>query len=218
MKRVCELNARAIFALAQGQPAKHSILSFKEAMEALDLLCTASPEQDFEDSLLAFRSVQVPGLNDSNDFYIIDQAILVSSAMITEGTTELKATNMTLLCSILTFNMALTYHQLGHRSGNSRRMKTAYRLYGNCIEMARCVEGVPLPRVGDARYVLHMMAMNNAAQIQCNLANFEVSDQLMADVRLCMVQLVDNDKIPVPFSSEKDLLAMLPRDASTRST
>jgi hypothetical protein len=213
LKHICELNAHGILALAQGRPGKSSVLTLREAMVALDLLCSVSAKGFVHSADLpfAFRTVPVPGLNDRN-FYIVDNAILVSPAMILNGTTELTSTNMAVLCAILTFNTALAYHQAGRRSGHSGKMKIAYRLYGNCIEMASSVEDMPHRRVGDALSVLYIVAMNNAAQIQYALANFADSDQLMAQVRRSMLELLDNAKVPEPYSSETDLLAMLPSE------
>jgi hypothetical protein len=213
LKRICELNAHGLLALAQGRPGKSSVLALKEAMVALDVLCSVSAKgcEHSADSPLAFRTVPVPGLNDSN-FYIVDHAFLVSPALLLNGTTELTSTDTAVLCAILTFNMALTYHLAGRWSGHSGKMKIAYRLYGNCIEMASSVEGMFHRRVGDSLYVLNMIAMNNAAQIQYTLANFADSDQLMAHVRRSMLELLDNGKISEPFSSERDLLAMLPSE------
>jgi hypothetical protein len=212
LKRICDLNAHGLLALAHGKTRKSPVSTLKEALMAMDLLCSVYPAGGgySANSSFAFRTMPLPGLDDDN-FYIADHAFLVSPTMILKGTTELTATDTVVLCTILTFNMALIHHHLGRQSGNSGTMQTAYRLYRNCIEMASSVEGIPPPRVGDALYVLHMVAMNNAAQIQYTLANFADSDQLMAHVRRSMSQLLAGDTIPEPLSSERDILAMLPR-------
>ncbi|CAB9518926.1 expressed unknown protein [Seminavis robusta] len=222
LKRICELNAHGILALARYKVDKGSILAIKEAMLAMDHLCAVSDGgfQASPDASLAFRVVPVPGLDDGN-FYIYNHAFLVSPAMMNmqpggpqqflpQGV--LSSTNMAVFCAILTFNMALTYHQLGQQSGDSRKLRTACLLYGNCMEMASSVEGLPQPAVGDDLFILHMVAMNNAAQIQYTLANFAESDQLLTHVRRMMLQLLDRDRTLGATATHMDLVSMLPRE------
>ena len=214
LQRICELNAHGILALAQGKAGKCSILALKEAMITLDLLCSLSPQgsENSADLPFAFRTVPVPGLHDDN-MYIVDHAFLVSPAITLNNSISLTATDMAVVCAILTFNMALIYHQLGRESGDSRKLNTSYRLYCNCSEITGAVVGIPRPSVSDTLDVMQMLAMNNAAQIQYAMASFAESDSLMAQVRRRMLQFQNRDDIPEPFSSETNLFIVIPRES-----
>jgi hypothetical protein len=175
-------------------------------MMTLDQLCAAGDDIAAADQapepLVSFRTIPVPDLRDEH-FYIFSHAFILDSESMRE---DVGNADMAFCCAVLTFNMALTYHHLGLRMGDSRKLRAACHLYGNCVEMASSVQGVPTPSVGDNLFLLQMMAMNNASQIQYSLAQFAESHDLLSHVRNMMLQIFDRVRYEPDVAQAIELL------------
>ena len=204
LQQAFELNMQGIFSLVNGKAGRTSIISIKQAMHAMDALyedADAKQDQDTtmmpaddDDLRLKCRTVSVPGLQD-DQFFIFNYAFLFAPTTNLDGNGKLSSTDMAYGCAVLTFNMALIYHQMGKQTGSSRKLRTACLLYGKVAEMARSaaesqgMEGSSL--VGSDLFLLHMVAMNNAAEIQYSLAGFQACNELLMHVQYMMQQLYE---------------------------
>lgn len=196
LQQAFELNMQGIFSLVNGKAGRTSVISIKQAMQVMDALyedADAKQPQDTPmmsaDARLTCRTVSVPGLQD-DQFFIFNYAFLFAPTAM--GNDTLSPTDMAYGCAVLTFNMALTYHQLGKQTGSTRKLRTACLLYGKVVEMARAAaDSQDMCLVGSDIFLLHLVALNNAAEIQYSLAGFQASDDLLTHVRYMMQQLLE---------------------------
>ena len=228
LQQAFDLNTQGIFSLASGKAGRTSIVAIKQAMQAMDALFDdevgfprdmvkgTAPEE--EPTILRCRAVSVPALQD-DQFFIFNYAFLfapTTNATTTRGS-RLSPTDMAYGSAVLTFNMALTYHRLGMQMGSSRKLRTACLLYGKVVEMASvaAVESQPSHThespstvIGSDLYFLHLVALNNAAQIQYRSASFLACDELLSHVRYMLQELFEQ-----PESDYERLMSVLPAGA-----
>lgn len=205
LKEICDLNAQGVLALTHGTAGKTSVALIRQAMLSMDQVCATAPDVPLTlEPPMSFRTIPVSDLRDEH-FYIFSHAFSLDLA---PNTQEFDSTSLAFCCAVLTFNMALTYHQLGHREGSSKKLRAACHLYGNCVEMVSSVSSPPTP--GDNLFLLQMMAMNNASQIQYSLAKFSESNHLLSHVRQMMHQISEQSMEEL---EDTGALAYLPSEA-----
>lgn len=208
LSQICELNAQGVLALASGKAGKSSVTLLRQAMLCMDQLCAVAPDGALSSQpSVPLRTIPLPIFQDEH-FYIFNHAFVLDMP----AQQQLSSVNMAYCCAVLTFNMALTYHQIGRELGDSRKLRAACHLYGNCVEMTGSVQGVPPPSAGDKLFLLQMMAMNNASQIQYSLAKFAESHHLLCHVRQMMQQIFERNNGVEPLPAN-DAVAYLPAEA-----
>lgn len=224
LQQAFDLNTQGICSLANGKAGRNTIVAIKQAMQAMDALYddevasevntnTSATQEVKQDGSLRCRAVSIPELKD-DQFFIFNYAFMFAPAATDASSSGSKMgpTDMAFGCATLTFNMALTYHQLGMQSGSTRKLRTACLLYGKVVEMASAaVESLPstdVNGVGSDLFSLHLVALNNAAQIQYCLANFPACDELQTHVKHMIQQLFEH-----PESYSERLMEILPGGA-----
>jgi len=177
-----ELNTQAVCTLANGKSGRATVDALKQAMEIMEALYEDRTIMDCskatEDGRLQCRAVSMPDLYDEH-FFIFNHALLFDPVVVSTSPSGIVGpSDMAYGCAVLTFNMALAYHQIGIQTGSSKKLKTSCLLYGKVAEMTSAA----VASRSDLS-VLHLIALNNAAQIQYSQARFVACDELFSHVR-----------------------------------
>ena len=176
------LNREAVLALSCGKSLRFAVGLMKDSLAQIGRFC-CFPDDSLHlpstaDSNLACTAIPIQIPQDP-DFYIFDHAMIFHSRISPQGR-NISPSHAAYLSAVITFNTALAYHKLGRETGGSEQKQKAAFLYMKSIEMASSLDPVV---VGDAMYVLQMVASNNAAQIYREEARFDVCAQVLSCVQ-----------------------------------
>lgn len=169
------LNSEGVRALAGGNAgAAHQ--RFKQALEVLSH--ATEPTLRFPPLKASYPSVvlsccPVPGF-DQSDYYVCNNALLfdVSAQQVLDGDA------IAACCHASMFNLALTAHQRGLATGSQRTLASAGRLYDQCLRLSSDFEA-PANEVN----LFVMASLNNAAQINYSLGDFDLAVERLQSVR-----------------------------------
>jgi len=187
LQHACTLNNAGASLLAANDPSK-AVKALKNALVVMEGLSKEESSEDFvmSDATAAkydhCLSLKVPSLEDT--FFIFNRAILLDAASID---IDLAFSNAAIL-----FNLALTFHMGGKARCQAPKLQRAVHLYGLSIKL---LDAMP---VCGASSALALAALNNQAQIQSDLFQFEASQECLEQVR----ELLQYIPMPEPATAQ----------------
>ena len=178
------MNTAGVHALSLGNaPAAHN--SFRQALQTLSSAAAAIGNEGAASSIsidepkncsgwqaTCLSSCIVPGF-EKEDYYICNNALVYDI----QGK-GVNSHSIALCCHCTMFNLALTLHQRGISMGSQNNLLSAGRMYEQCLKL-----GADLPGSFEDNNVIKMAVLNNVAQLQYSLGQFEAAVETLQTIR-----------------------------------
>ena len=182
IKQASKMNSAGVHALSLGN-AQTAYQSFRQALQALSSAAALCDQEvrfmncDESKTCSAWQatclsSCIIPGLEDEGN-YICDNALVYNI----QGK-SMNSDSIAICCHYTMFNLALTLHQRGISVGSQSNLLSAGRMYEQCLKL-----GADLPGSFEDNNVIKMAVLNNVAQLQYSLGQFEAAVETLQTIR-----------------------------------
>ncbi|CAB9522817.1 expressed unknown protein [Seminavis robusta] len=173
LQQIAHLNKVGVSCLASGSGAD-AVRAFKQALGVMAQV-TQHPEssQLFQSRIHACSPVPIHGMK--TPFY------LYSNGLVFEASTDI---DIAFVNSVILFNLALAFHQRGLQCGREQALRKALSLYDLSTQL--------ISDLSACSGALLLVALNNSAQIQFELGEYQCSCETL--------QMLEGEAVHLPLA------------------